>query len=147
MSQSTYNDWNAEEFFNTLLEMLCFSRKKIGVTKLDVADNKQIYNLYLELWADNTKQGYEVIYEKCRSTIKDILDRYHYQPVIPNRKRDNAGIARLPAYIKVLIYYMAYRAIELYEQMDNKKDVTKPTQRGILEFIANPKTVNGKKIA
>ncbi len=152
MSQSTYNDWNAEEFFNTLLEMLRFFRKKglrkeIRDTQLDEADNKQIYNLYLELWAENTNQGYDIIYKKCRSTIKDILDRYHYQPVIPNRKRSNAGMAHLPVYIKVLIYYMTYRAIELYEQMDNKKGVIKPTQKGILRFIANLTTVNGKEIA
>ncbi len=54
MSQSTHNDWNTEEFFNTLLEMLRFFRKKglrkeIRDTQLGEADNKQIYNLYLEL--------------------------------------------------------------------------------------------------
>lgn len=163
---SAYDGMPEDEFFNKLREMFLFFNKRVRWVNLEEEKERElVFGLFIKLRRGinpkgngnqrqragkskgrTQKQRYENLYRRCRDAINGILKKCNYQPVVPGKAAGGSGVHHIPAEIKVLVYYMAYRAIELYDHAKDKTSLKKPTQRAVLEFIGNPVMANGKKV-
>ncbi len=143
------------DFMENLYAMLRFMGKQVKKQSLEMEDVKSILSLMSELRSEGySAEKYQKIYDRCRDVIQDILTRYNYCPVTPNSKLKkledsvNKPTTRLPVFIKILVYYMAYRAFELYDNADEvaKKTLQKPSQAGVLDYIGRMEVVDKKKV-
>ncbi len=133
-----------ELFFQQLLKMLKFyNTKQMG----NSSQTESIINDCVALCVDLYKcdSNYEVLFNRCRDFIISTLRQYNYQPNLPNKRHNTPNaLCYLPYPIKILIYTMAYRAIELYDNASDKtkkavqKAKKKPSQSEILKFIGDP---------
>ena len=133
-----------ELFFQQLLKMLKFyNTKQMG----NSSQTESIINDCVALCVDlyECDSNYEVLFNRCRDFIISTLRQYNYQPNLPNKRHNTPNaLCYLPYPIKILIYTMAYRAIELYDNASDKtkkavqKAKKKPSQSEILKFIGDP---------
>jgi len=147
-------DEDCESRFMEFCRMFSFYDKQFNEV-LPEEEERHIVGLIAELFSDGkTREEYKAVYEDCRDTIEDILNRYHYCPVTPSSKEDkiqgasDKKMRRMPRFIKMLVYCMAYRAFELYENADKeeRKKVAKPSQVGVLNYIGRMEVIDGKKV-
>lgn len=153
MAQKIKNKQSIIEAMDEFLAMFKFERNKMEQnTNMTKEETEQICDLCYRLKEDGkTVAEYEKLYEECRKKINDLLKAKNYQPVNPSKNSNKVvgGITRIPQIMKLLIYYMAYRAFELYDAVPNKKNskYKKPSQNDILDFIGYVRLdADGKKI-
>lgn len=137
-----------EVFFEQLLNMLkFFNTKWMSTPSLTYTQTESIKDKCLQLCVDlyESDSNYEVLFNRCRNFIISTLRQYNYQPNLPNKRHNTPNaLCYLPYPIKILIYTMAYRAIELYDNASDKtkkavqKAKKKPSQSEILKFIGEP---------
>ena len=137
-----------EVFFEQLLNMLkFFNTKWMSTPSLTYTQTEFIKDKCLQLCVDlyESDSNYEKLFNACRDFIVSTLRQYNYQPNVPNKHHNTPNTLRyLPYPIKILIYTMAYRAIELYDNASDKtkkavqKAKKKPSQSEILKFIGEP---------
>lgn len=91
---------------------------------------------------------YESVYSECRNEICKILKEINYSPNMKKRNliKVSNGTSRLPSFVKILLYIMMYRSIELYENAKDKKSCIKPTQKAMLGYISSSYNYNGQII-
>ena len=152
MAQKIKNKQSIIEAMDEFLAMFKFEHNKMEQnTNMTEEETEQICDLCYRLKEDGkTVAEYEKLYEECRKKINDLLKAKNYQPVNPSKNSNKVvgGITRIPQIMKLLIYYMAYRAFELYDAVPDKKNskYKKPSQNDILDFIGYVQLQNGKKI-
>lgn len=62
---------------------------------------------------------YEEDFKNSRDFVIHFLDDKNYNPKLPNAKKGE-GMKHIPYEIKALMWYMAYRAIEIYDSLEDK---------------------------
>ena len=121
-------------FIDALHAMFKFYKiKKYPISK---AEEKHLIRTCIALY--DADKNYQKIFDTCRTEITNILSKYNYQPKTPGNTSASNAMHNLPYLVKVLIYMMAYKAFELYDNAPaaTKKSLTKPSQQEVLDYIA-----------
>lgn len=125
------------DFTDHLLAMLGLCNTKVILnTPLSGQEKTDLLQKCIDLY--RAKSNYQQIYNDCHNLINNILSKYNYQPRTPGKSHNSNAMQNLPYEMKVLIYIMAYRAFELYDNATSKKGLVKPTQDGVLNFLSTP---------
>ncbi len=125
------------DFTDHLLDMLEFCNTKVAQnTPLSKQEKTDLLQMCVDLYS--ATDDYQQIYNDCHNLINSILSKYNYQPRTPGKPHNPNAMQNLPYEMKVLIYIMAYRAFELYDNATNKKGLVRPTQDGVLNFLSTP---------
>jgi DNA-binding GntR family transcriptional regulator len=105
---------NDFEFMDALIDMFKVTRTRAVEDDLNKYDSICLFDLFIDLRKDGMICSYyEDVYRKCHIEICRILNKIGY--VNANSQQSKGKSHEIPQLIKVMIYYMSYRYIELYE--------------------------------
>lgn len=133
------NNITVVDLIDKLTELTAVKGNRDFKSVLDTNQVNTIYDLIARLFHVERKDA-RILYDECRDTIIDMLKAINYVPLTPNNKNKSQGQRFIPTEIKCLLWYMAYRAFELYNKLDDKekKEISKkskPSNQAVLDLI------------
>ena len=93
-----------------------------------------------------TTGEYYTAFKNSRDFVVHFLKDRHYSPQTPNTKNKEAtGITYIPYEIKVLIWYMSYRAMEIYDSLNlnGKKSANNIIRNFTTDFLGTKRASTG----
>lgn len=137
------------DFLEYIYSIVRFGGKRLAKNELSENTTESILELIDKLKArKKDSKYYQSVYAECRNEICKILKEVNYSPNMKKRNliKVSNGTSRLPSFVKILLYIMMYRSIELYENAKDKKSCIKPTQKAMLGYISSSYNYNGQII-
>lgn len=154
------NSVDERDVVDNISDILKFKGNIVGDFRLDPQE-KKFLELARGLW--KKQPDYEVYYYECRDAIINYLIEHDYNPRVPKddgtgtiTAKAQGGMDKIPYVIKLLLWCMAYRAHELYEEYEKKvkegerkanKTIKKPTDQAILSMIERNSNDEDKNIS
>ena len=93
-----------------------------------------------------TTGEYYTAFKNSRDFVVHFLKDRHYSPQTPNSSNKEAtGITYIPYEIKVLIWYMSYRAMEIYDSLNlnGKKSANNIIRNFTTDFLGTKRASTG----
>ncbi len=128
------NNITVVDLIDKLTELTAVKGNRDFKSVLDTNQVNTIYDLIARLFHVERKDA-RILYDECRDTIIDMLKAINYVPLTPNNKNKSQGQRFIPTEIKCLLWYMVYRAFELYDNLNNTAGVDKPSNQAVLDLI------------
>lgn len=133
-----FSQVNITDEFEKLMDLVSIRKNRVEKSILSQEERELIWNLIIELKNETlTEKNYSTLYNQCRDNIINLLRKYNYTPAPPTA-RNQTGMKTLPIEVKILLWYMAYRAYELYDEFlkSGRADkVVPPTNQAILDLL------------
>ena len=146
-----------EDLLNTLAEIFCLRKNKLYKVLDDRNEEDNSIRKEAASYIDKLNESnkslayYEYTFKESRDYIIDVLRKKNYSPEVPEnigtpdnpkyKKTKSTGLKNIPYELKILIWFMAYRAIEIYNSLADKTDADAKIRAFTKEIFNNNQRV------